>query len=138
MAAEKKAASKGTSSTGSSTKKSSTSRSRGGSDAQKRSSGSSGARAPRAEPGRRMTGAKVAEAATRQLAELTSREIEGVTALQRTDEGWVVELEVLELRRIPSTTDVLATYEVTMDTSGELEEYRRGQRYVRGQAEGSA
>ena len=108
------------------------------SSAKKSSERSRSTQAPRAEAGRRMTGARVAEAAVRQLAELTSKQIEGVTALQRTDEGWLVELEVLELRRIPSTTDVLAIYEVKVDTSGDLEEYRRAGRYVRGQTEGEA
>jgi len=95
----------------------------------------SATRAPRAEPARKMSGAKAAERAVRQLSELTSKEIEGVTALQRTDDGWQVELEVLELRRIPSTTDVLGTYQVVLDASGELQEYRRLGRYVRGQTE---
>jgi hypothetical protein len=99
---------------------------------------STNARAPRAEPSRKMTGSQVAERAVRQLGELTSKDIEGVTALQRTEDGWQLELEVLELRRIPSTTDVLATYQVGLDSSGELEEYRRLGRYVRGQAEDGA
>ena len=92
-------------------------------------------RAPRAEPGRKMSGSQVAEAAVRQLAELTSKDVEGVTGLQKDDDGWQVELEVLELRRVPTTTDVMATYEVRVDTSGELAGYRRVSRYVRGQAE---
>lgn len=91
--------------------------------------------APRAEPGRKMSGARIAEAAARQFAELSSREVEGVSGLQRTDDGWVVELDVLELRRVPDTTDVLATYEISVDTSGDLQGYRRTHRYVRGQAD---
>ncbi len=39
---------------------------------------------------------------------------------------------MLELRRIPNTTDVLAIYEVTVDSDGDLEGYRRLHRYVRG------
>lgn len=95
----------------------------------------SGARAPRAQPARKPSGAKVAEQAARQLGELAGKDVEGVTALRRTDDGWQVELEVLELSRIPTTTDVLATYQVDLDTSGDLEEYRRLGRYVRGQVE---
>lgn len=94
--------------------------------------------APRAEPGKRMKGGDIAAAAARQFAELSSRTVEGVTGLRRTDDGWVVELDVLELRRVPETTDVLASYEVTVDSSGELEGYRRAHRYVRGQAEDSS
>jgi hypothetical protein len=66
---------------------------------------------------------------------MSNKHVEGVTGLQRTDDGWVVEIDVLELRRVPETTDVLASYEVTVDSSGEVEGYRRVHRYVRGQAE---
>lgn len=92
-------------------------------------------RAPRAEPAKKMSGARVAGEAVRQFSELSSKEVEGVTSLRRTEDGWVVELDVLELRRVPETTDVLALYEVTVDSSGELEGYRRARRYVRGQTE---
>jgi hypothetical protein len=95
-------------------------------------------RAPSAEPTRRPSGARIAGEAVRQLSELTNRQVEGVTALHKNDDGWQVELEVLELQRIPTTTDVLATYEVSLDSSGEMEGYRRVRRYVRGQAEGES
>jgi hypothetical protein len=93
------------------------------------------ARAPRAEPSRKPAGASVATEAARQFAELSAKQVEGVIGLRRTDEGWIVELDVLELRRVPETTDVLATYEVSVGPSGELEGYRRTHRYVRGQVE---
>ena len=67
-----------------------------------------------------------------QLLELTGREAEGVTGLERTDDGWKVLVEVVEVRRIPDTTDVLALYEVTADEDGDLEGYRRLRRYARG------
>ena len=75
---------------------------------------------------------EVARLAAAQLQELTGNEVEGITGVRRVDDGWVVELDVLELRRIPSTTDVLATYEVEMDRSSELVGYRRRHRFVRG------
>ena len=59
-------------------------------------------------------------------------EAEGVTGLERTDDGWKVQVEVVEVRRIPDTTDVLALYEVEVDEHGELEGYRRVRRYTRG------
>ena len=133
MAAEKKSTTSTSRKRTSSKKTSASGGEEGSPTPQKRSSR---ARAPRAEPGRRMSASRIAEAAARQLGELTTKDVEGVTALQRTDEGWIVQLEVLELRRIPATTDVLAIYEVSVDSSGELEEYRRRGRYVRGQAEG--
>lgn len=96
---------------------------------------SAGQSAPRAEPARRKSGADIAASASRQFAELTTRPVEAVTGLSREDGTWRVELEVLELSRIPSTTDVLATYEVMLSEAGELEGYRRLGRYVRGHAE---
>jgi hypothetical protein len=70
--------------------------------------------------------------AARQLLELTGRDAEGVTGLERTDDGWKVQVEVVEVRRIPDTTDMLALYEVEVDPQGELMGYRRLQRYSRG------
>ena len=63
---------------------------------------------------------------------LTGKDAEGVTGLERTDDGWMVRVEVVELRRIPDTTDVLALYEVQTDAHGALESYQRVRRYVRG------
>lgn len=91
-----------------------------------------GRSAPRAAPPRKRSGMTIAREAAEQLGQLTGRDVEGVTALERTEEGWRVEVEVLEVRRIPETTDVLATYELTLDDDGDIEGYRRLRRYVRG------
>jgi hypothetical protein len=88
--------------------------------------------APRAEAPKRKSGPAIAAEASRQLLELTGRGAEGVTGLERTDDGWKVHVEVVEVRRIPDTTDVLALYEVDVDTDGELNGYRRLRRYSRG------
>ena len=88
--------------------------------------------APRAESRPSMSAGEVARTAAEQLAELIGQQVESVTGLERTEDGWKVEAEVLELRRIPSTTDVLATYEILVDSRGDLEGYRRAGRYARG------
>ena len=67
-----------------------------------------------------MNGTEAAGAAVRHLADLTGREAEAVVGLEKDDDGWKVVLETVELRRVPSTTDVLATFEVGLDTDGEL------------------
>lgn len=74
----------------------------------------------------------MAGTATDVVRSLTGKSPESVTALERSDDGWRVSVDVLELERIPSTTDVLATYEVTLDDEGELQGYRRVHRYLRG------
>ena len=90
------------------------------------------ASAPRAAAAKRATATQVAAQAAQQLLELTGKGVEGVTGLERTDDGWKVHVEVVEVRRIPDTTDVLALYEVQVDEDGDLMGYRRLRRYARG------
>jgi hypothetical protein len=87
-----------------------------------------------ASSGKKPSASSVAAGAARQLLQLTGREVEGVTGLEKTDDGWRVQVEVLEVRRIPDTTDVLAIYEIEVDSDGELVGYHRVSRYVRGAA----
>lgn len=78
---------------------------------------------------------KATEAAARaveQLAMLSGRVAEAVTGLEKADDGWRVRVEVLELERIPHSTDVLAEYVVDLDEDGDLTSYRRVRRYTRG------
>jgi hypothetical protein len=83
-----------------------------------------------------MKAPQVVRRAIEQVAMLTGREIEGVNGLERNgDDGWVVTLEVVELRRVPDSTDVLGSYAVSVDSSGELEGYARTRRYYRSQVE---
>jgi Gas vesicle synthesis protein GvpO len=70
------------------------------------------------------------------LAELVGCPAEGITGIRSTDDGWVVEVEVLEVERLPETSDVLASYEVEIDNDGEIVEFHRLQRYLRSQTEG--
>jgi Gas vesicle synthesis protein GvpO len=89
-----------------------------------RSSG--GGDAPRAESRPTARAGQVAARAAEELSELTGKGVEGVTGLERTDDGWT------EVRRIPDTTDVLALYEVQTDRQGSMLGYRRVRRYARG------
>lgn len=91
------------------------------------------ARPPSTRRPRRSAGS-VAGHAAEQLVQLTGKQFESIVGLHRDDEGWQVEVEVLELRRIPETTDVLATYQVEVDAAGDLVGYRRLSRYTRGDA----
>jgi hypothetical protein len=88
--------------------------------------------APHAEAERPRGATRVAGDAARQLGDLTGKEAEGVVGLERSDGGWTVQVEIVEVRRIPNTTDVLALYEVQVDGKGELQSYRRIRRYARG------
>lgn len=77
---------------------------------------------------------QVARLGARQLAELTRRTVEGVAGLARDEDGWRVEVEVVEVARVPSSTDVIGLYAVWVDQNGELLGYERVERFVRGRA----
>jgi hypothetical protein len=86
------------------------------------------------QPPKRSPASRMARRAAQQLLELTGKEPESIIGLKRNEEGWQVQVEVLEVNRIPHTTDLLALYEVDVDSDGELLSYRRQSRYVRGSA----
>jgi hypothetical protein len=90
------------------------------------------ASAPRSAAKPKPSASDIAQEASRQLIELVGKEAEGVAGLERSDDGWKVLVEIVEVRRVPSTTDVLSLYEVTVDEGGALEGYRRLRRYARG------
>ncbi|QLY33922.1 gas vesicle protein GvpO [Nocardia huaxiensis] len=75
--------------------------------------------------GDRLSASQTAAAGTRHIAELTGKEVVGATGVRPRDDGWTVEVEVLEDAHIPSSADVLALYELELDENGELLSYRR-------------
>ncbi|WP_326662290.1 gas vesicle protein [Streptomyces canus] len=70
-----------------------------------------------------------------QLAELTGMTAENVSSFEQTEDGWALEIEVLELSRVPDTMSLMASYQVELDPEGELTGYRRVRRYERGRAD---
>ena len=92
-------------------------------------------RAQEREPERRSSRPSAREVATMvadELEDLTGKEPESIVRLGRDDDGWVVGIEVVESRRIPDSTDILAVYEVHADDDGSLRSYERTRRYTRG------
>jgi len=82
-----------------------------------------------------LTAHKVAEFAKKEIVALTGLQVDTISAVTRKEDNWVVTLDLLELRMVPNTQDVLATYEVELNDSGpnELLSYRRIGRYRRDQ-----
>lgn len=78
-----------------------------------------------------------ARAGLQHIADLTGKEPSGVTSLERVDHGWVVGVEVVEDRRIPSSTDILGLYIAQIGADGSLVAYRRSRRYPRGKGDSS-
>ena len=77
-------------------------------------------------------GEKAARLAADYVATMTGKEPEGIVSLEKADRGgWVIGVEVVETRRIPDSTDILAVYEAELDAEDELVAYRRVKRYSR-------
>ncbi|HEY3507238.1 MAG TPA: gas vesicle protein GvpO [Actinocatenispora sp.] len=85
----------------------------------------------------RVSAAGASKAAVKHLTGLTGRDIVGVVSVRRGEEsGWTVGVEVVEDRHVPSSADILATYEVELDDRGDLRSYQRARRYTRGSTGG--
>ncbi len=61
---------------------------------------------------------------------LTPHAVTGIRA--RSEGGWSVLVDVVELARIPDSTSVMATYRVDVDSGGELYACERLRRFTRG------
>jgi hypothetical protein len=84
----------------------------------------------------RLSASELAQAALTTVEELTGHKSEAVTGLDWDGEYWQVSVDVLELARIPNSTDVLACYVVQLDEGGTLRGYHRTARFQRGQVGG--
>lgn len=69
-----------------------------------------------------------------QLSTLTCRDADGITRMERAEDGWLLHVEIVELERIPQSTSVLGSYQVCIDDDGNITSYKRTRRYYRNQA----
>jgi hypothetical protein len=84
----------------------------------------------------RLSAREAVERVRRDLPELLGHPVESVLGVEpEADNGWSVTVQVVEIGRIPPTTDVLAIYDVTLNRHGELLRYKRKRRYYRNQAD---
>jgi len=74
---------------------------------------------------------KLAQEAIRHVSELTGLSVEAVTGFARDDSHWVVTVEAIELARVPSTMDVLGTFDVELSDDGTLLGFHRRERHRR-------
>ncbi len=97
-----------------------------------------GARRRNGGRGKGLTARDAVQRVREEFPELLGRPVESVLGVQRDDDddgGWLVTVQVVELRRIPNSTDVLGAYVVTLAPDGEMTGYRRRRRYNRSQAD---
>ncbi len=80
-----------------------------------------------------MGAADISERAKAELSRITGLDASHVSAVINGADGWHVTVDLIELRRIPSSSDVLAAYEAVYAPTGSLLSYRRTRRYSRDQ-----
>jgi hypothetical protein len=84
----------------------------------------------------KLSGREAIERVRADLPGLLGLQVDSILGLEPAEsEGWTVTAQVVELSRIPRSTDVLGAYEVTLDDHGELVGARRRRRYYRNQAD---
>ena len=79
--------------------------------------------------------AEIVGQARRELERVLDQEAESVSSLERSNGHWAVTLEVVEVRRIPDSTDILSSYEVVLDDDRNVVRVTRTHRYRRSQVE---
>ena len=78
-----------------------------------------------------MKPSEVALKAKQHLTTLTGLDALTVSSLEKVESGWSVTVEMLELRKIPDSHDVLGSYVCVVDDDGNLLSYKRTLRYRR-------
>jgi len=78
-----------------------------------------------------MKPSEVARRAKEQLTALTGLDAVTVSGLDKVEAGWSVTVEMLELKKIPDSSDVLGSYATVVDDEGNLLSYKRTLRYRR-------
>jgi hypothetical protein len=63
----------------------------------------------------------------------SGRRPETITGMRKEEDGWVISMDVVELARIPSSSDVMGEYHVRLDDDGDFLGYERVSRYIRSQ-----
>ena len=59
------------------------------------------------------------------LAELAGLELGSTVSVRKGKSGWCVQVEVVEKNSIPDSQDILATYELTVDDEGNVQNFTR-------------
>ncbi len=68
---------------------------------------------------------EILDKASRASEAMLRKRLDSVISLNRDQEGWMAEVEVLERKSVPDTQDILGRYEMRFDLEGELLGYKR-------------
>lgn len=81
-----------------------------------------------------MTLQEIVKVAQDQLQLLIGRPADSVIGVAKDNGGWRLTIEVVEVERVPASTNILGSYEVRLDSDGNVTGYERTGRYHRNQA----
>ncbi len=76
---------------------------------------------------------ELADKASQQLAEVTGFAPVAVVGSYRDPEGWHITVDMMEMARLPESTDVLGTYMVTLDENGDILKFEKKRARLRGE-----
>ena len=71
--------------------------------------------------------------AKKQLADTTGLKPEGVTRAFKDNGAWRIGVEMLQMSRIPTATDVLGDYEAVLTEEGDMVKFERQRTRLRGE-----
>lgn len=75
---------------------------------------------------------EIIKKARAEMKSITGSDVERVCGLEPTGDGWQMQMEVVELSRTPNTQDLLALYDVQLDTDGAVTGFDRVTHRIRG------
>jgi hypothetical protein len=89
--------------------------------------------APVAAATKSMRAADIVVHAMNELARISGLPADHVSSIVCEPDGWHVTVDLIELKRIPASTDVIAAYDALFAPDGSLVSYHRRRRYFRDQ-----
>ena len=75
----------------------------------------------------------LAERAKNQLAEVTGFSPVAAVGGFKDEEGWHISVDVLEMARLPESTDIIGTYVVSLDPEGNMVKFEKKRARLRGE-----
>ena len=76
----------------------------------------------------------LAERAKEQLAEVTGFSSVAAVGGFKDEEGWHISVDMLEMARLPESTDIIGTYVVLLDQEGNMVKFDKKQSRLRGES----
>ena len=68
---------------------------------------------------------KIMDEAHYVVSQYMKKEFESLISLEKVDKNWVAIVEVLEIKFVPSTQDLLGRYEIKFDQNGIVESWKQ-------------